>query len=428
MTIVLSNIDVGNIVKPAGEQGWVYVFAIGRDASGDISEYATYRIVEENETISGTNALPIQKDSITSGDLSRLGLTSPTVEIRNNRIRTIKATDDTYYVQEIAAQTSDAFQKIADNIHHEIGANDEKYGASKSSAVMPYDNITGPVVGESRGNSDDTQNRGLTKTKRLKKATSLVNVRDMYLDHAADYGLISRETLALLSPQFSTLQEAWEATKTDDITTPQQAAKTFKQAFPDAKKYVKNADKIWPASKPREDLVIEDPVYQVADKYKYCLDDAAKLGLISQKTADILWNQPDDADCRPIMYVEEAFRLVGAHQYFVSEYTNPNTQEPITKEEVREIIRDIESLYNALSAGIAAKTDIDENKIETIKNDLSSARKAFFSRDDIKTSVFTHHDFTRAVVPKLEGQVKAQKTSVEERDYTALGITPPNQG
>lgn len=429
MTSTLNQISIGDIVKPASENGYVYVYDIGHDLDGSVKNYLTYRVVDVEEAISGTNALPLTKKGILSGNLSKLGFKNPVVEIRNNRLRTILVDDDTYYVQDIACKTSSNFQNTAENIHNDIGANNEKYGASRATIrITPYGNYTGgPVVGEGREKADDgTTNSGLTT--RVKKASSLVNIRDIYLDHATALGLISEETLQSLGNNYTTLQQALYALKKGDLRTgnTKDAAsvkpRTFSKSFPQAAAYVKSADRIHPQSAPREEAIVSDAIVEFAEKEKITLAQAVQQGWISQRSADLLHDQYEDS--RSCTYLEEAFRLVGAHQHFISEYVDNETGQDISAQDIKLIIADTKNAYNQLSKEIHTQTS--HQALGDIVEDLKTGRSAFFERGDIAPSTFVHHDFSRAVITRLQPEVDKQKRAIENRDYAALKITPPS--
>jgi len=432
--VELGDLQIGDVVKLPRENDWVYVFEIGHDMEGKVSQLSTYRIVNEDRATTGTNAVPLTKESIATVVSEELGFTDPVVEIRSDKLRHVEVKGYNYYVERRAFGTTDAFQKIADNVHHEIGAHDRRYSAN-TKATINYKNLTSgkPV---NRPNIDENDNIahvvGEKTVPETPKAKTLLNVRDIYLDHAVDYGLISKETFTLLKSNYLTLQEVWHAAQNNVLELPEKTlnqdtasiVKDFTDAFPDSKKRIAESEKVAPKGSDRENIIENDTVYLFVKENKITLDEALKKGWISSNTRDILVDQNDD--CKSCIHLEEALRLIGAHRYFVREYTNPDTGEALTPYQASQVSKDVENAYREASKeALSAKQSLAATNLDVVKEDLSSARSAFFSRADIQTSVFVHHDFNQDVIRKLKPQVKAQKEAVQNRDFMTLGITSP---
>lgn len=408
-----NDIAPGSIIIPQQGGVAIYLFDYITDSNGKPDELLGYAVLPIEQVLSGSKAVEITSKKLSKGSIPNLRIPNPAVMVGPNRLQKLPI-DKEHFFAEVLAVTDNNFQTEINNARDELDpdARISDVTAAEKARVFNYDQIANARAPRE---ISDQPKKG---TRKPNKAKSFSYVPDMYLEHAVEAGLFSRQAYDALQDkrdEIVTLQDTWLYAQSLGEESLSKSVPDFETSFPDA--FIPYEDTI-EHRKVRDEMeqkVAQHPVVQFAADNEITLERLQELGIISKATFEIFTKQPEDEKALRCTSLEEAFRQIGAHGYIMEEYVRPHrTNLNITDGMRMNAIVEIMVAFDL----IAEKLGGDSIDPKNILSSRSTFMTEFAAKGDPK--VFRRHQPDREVVKSLESALEQDLDKIKSERPPAL--------
>ena len=409
------DIKIGDLIQHGRGGATFYVHEIERVRDGEgidvVRSFITLPVVSDTNALSGTRIVPVAPYQIRERDRSITLPDNAHISVGLHATRKIDVDPEQYLVK-LAGKTDAEIIEAVNNAFEEIGAHHARISDLPTSEVsirgQSFENYTGGrVIGEGKPVDDRIKK---TRKPKKKKAATLVNVPDIYLEDACKLGFITRETYLTLTKdrdikEIITLREALALTQSEDgkALNDYIDGESFDDIFP-----AENREKI-------DDVaVLRNAVVAAVSQDRITLHEALERKLLRDSfTVEALSNQgdldSDEYDERVILDLEEAFRLVAVDPEYLAEYDSPTSTRQVRKlspKQQAKIIEDVKHAFNILSV---------ETSLKSVKEDIESGYRRFMGEYTTLVNegkAFTRHDPALEVVEAYEDKRVTETTKI----------------